>query len=179
MKIYSAICAVILSALSVQAMAGGFSSDTVTVRGLSAEVEVADFPVCFNGAGKLMPCPSGVEPPPVDDPYSGFWSGRMIYDRYYVGSNTCYDADVTIRIDPDGDYGEISSITIRRDVGGVDIYVSSYMHLAYDGYVADDFIAFGVYTDFSLLFNNHGYAEGVWSDTIYSDCNGTWSFTKD
>ena len=176
MRIYTAIGA---SMLSCHAMAGGFSSDMVTVRGISATDSVAEFPVCFNGIGELLPCPSGSEPPPVDDPYAGFWSGRMLYDRAYSGPDTCYDADVTLRIDPEGDYGLLSSITVTRDVGGIDIFVSSYMFLSSDGYVADTFQAFGEYTDFSLLFNGHGYAEGVWSDKIYSDCNGTWSFTKD
>ncbi len=174
MNISSTICAVLLSSISIQAMAG-----SVTIQELSTTDRVADFPVCFNGTGELLPCASDVVPPPVDDPYAGFWSGRMLYDRFYVGDNTCYDADVTIRVDPDDNQWEISSITIKRDVGGVDIYVASYMYLSSDGYVADDFIAFGVYTDFSLQFNTQGHAEGVWSDTIYSDCNGTWSMAKE
>jgi hypothetical protein len=51
-----------------------------------------DFPVCFNGAGELLPCKSNVEPPPEPGepvPLPGLWSGRMIYDRDYAGTATC------------------------------------------------------------------------------------------
>jgi hypothetical protein len=171
MNIYSTIGVAILSALSVQLFASG-----ITIQELSTTDKDADFPVCFNGAGELLPCASDVEPPVVGDPYSGFWSGRMIYDRDYVGDDGCYDADVTIRLDPDDEYIEISSITINRDAGGTDIYTPYNMRLFPDGYIADSFIAFDGVNDFSLLFNTQGYAEGAWS---YRDCHGTWSFTKD
>ncbi len=167
------LAAAVLSALSAQVLAG-----SITIQELSTTDRDGDFPVCFNGAGELLPCAGDVVIPPVDA-YTGLWSGRMVYDRFYTGDNTCYDADVKIRVDIDGEHTEISSITIERDVGGVGIYVPSYMRLSSDGYVADDFEIFGIYTDFSLRFNTKGNATGVWSDAIYSDCRGAWSITKD
>jgi len=154
------------------------SSEATAVRQLSTTGREGDFPVCFNGAGELLPCASDVEPPVVGDPYTGFWSGMMLYDREYTGDDVCYDADVTLRIEPDDGVGEIVSITVNRDAGGQEIYLPFTAHLSSDGYVADSFQVFGGITDYSLLFNTQGYAEGVWTE-YFDDCSGLWSFTKD
>ena len=118
--------------------------------------------------------------PPTGEPVPliGFWSGRMVYDREYTGDDVCYDADVTLRIEPDDEFGEIVSITVNRDAGGQEIYLPFNTHLSSDGYVADSFRVFGGRTDYSLLFNTQGYAEGVWTE-YFDDCSGLWSFTKD
>ena len=102
----------------------------------------------------------------------------MVYDREYTGDDVCYDADVTLRIEPDDEFGEIVSITVNRDAGGQEIYLPFNTHLSSDGYVADSFRVFGGRTDYSLLFNTQGYAEGVWTE-YFDNCSGLWSFTKD
>jgi hypothetical protein len=179
MRFFLLITAAVLSSLSFQISAKGvLSSEALTARGLSTEERRADFPVCFNGAGELLPCASDVEPPIVGDLYTGFWTGRMLYDRSYTGGDVCYDAGVTLRIEPDDELKEIVSITVDRDAGGQEIYLPHSADLSLDGYVVGTLILFNELTDYSLQFNTQGYAEGVWTDS-FSDCSGLWSFTKD
>ena len=80
------------------------SGEAVLSRELSTTGREGNLPVCYNGAGELLPCADGVEPPPTDDPYVGQWTGRMIYDRRSTG--TCHDADVSISVGP-GPFGNL------------------------------------------------------------------------
>jgi hypothetical protein len=118
--------------------------------------------------------------PPCSEPGSltGMWSGKMVYDRAYMGDDVCYDANVTLRIEPDDEFGEIVSITVNRDDGGQEIYLPYTTHLSSDCYVADTFRLFDGRTDYSLQFNTQGYADGVWTE-FFDECSGLWSFTKD
>jgi len=153
------------------------SSDTVLVRELSTTNKEANLPVCFNGAGELLPCADGVEPPPTVDPYKGSWTGRMIYDRRSTGA--CYDADVqmVVILSSNGAY-YTDSISVRPDAGGLYIsslktYVSDTGHT--DGNIYD---INGQSIDFTLAFNTQGHAQGEWVYTNY-DCYGDFTFTKD
>lgn len=143
---------------------------------LTTTEKKGEFPVCFNGAGELLPCESDIEPPVLSDPYSGSWSGRMTFDREHSPQGVCYDADVKIRIEPDYSFAHISSITVNRDEGGQEIS-SAFDELSADGYVTDTFYLFDDRTDYSIQFNTQGHGEGVWTDG--TGCSGLWSFTKD
>ena len=155
------------------------SSETVVVRDLSTKQREGNLPVCFNGAGELLPCADGVEPPPTVDPYKGSWTGRMIYDRNSVAGGACYDADVqmVVILASNGAY-YTDSITVRPDAGGLYIsslktYVSDTGHT--DGNIYD---INGQSINFTLAFNTQGHAQGEWVYTNY-DCYGDWTFTKD
>ena len=157
------------------------SSDTIVGRELSTTDREGDFPVCFNGAGELLPCADGVEPPPPVDPYVGSWTGRMIYDRRSTG--TCYDADVILNVvewsSSTYDW-RVNSTTVIRDSGG--LAISNYsLYIPDTGFTVGDINVFGVAINVNLQFNTNGTAEGYWDYASYEteDCYGTWSFTKD
>jgi hypothetical protein len=178
MGFYSLIATAILSVLSFHASAqGGLSSESLTARGLSTEEGRGDFPVCFNGAGDLLPCADGVEPPPVGDSYLGAWTGRMTYDRRSTGA--CYDADVSFSVSSySTSLNQIDLLIVIRDSGGLD-NVGRIGYLTVEtGTSASYFYMFGTQTDYSLQFNSQGFAQGYWN---YSngDCYGDWIFTKE
>ncbi len=158
------------------------SSEAVVVRELSTTEKEGNLPVCFNGAGELLPCASNVEPPPQAS-LVGLWSGRMIYDRDYAGSGTCYDADVLINLDlknagSPGEYLWIDDITVDRD-GGSTSSAGGGGGLT-NNYVTGSFVVFGMEIEFSIRFDDYGQAEGSWRETYNgNDCYGTWAFTKD
>lgn len=146
---------------------------------LTATDRTADLPVCFNGAGELLPCASNVQPP-ESDPYLGAWTGRMIYDRRSTG--TCHDADVNLNIVEYSRTGSpfhwrINSTTVMRDSGGVGISDYS-VYFPEDGFAVGAIYVFGQSIDLNLQFSPQGSAEGYWN-YFNGDCYGEWSFTKD
>ena len=154
------------------------SSEATAVRQLSTTEEEGNLPVCFNGAGELLPCADGVEPPPPVDPYLGSWTGRMIYDRR--SGETCHDADVRLNV-AKGNYSDlrwkINSTTVIRDTGG--LAVSDFeVHFPETGFAIGTIWVFGGPIDFNLQFISEGSAQGYWNYGN-DDCYGQWSFTKD
>lgn len=111
-------------------------------------------------------------------PVLGTWSGRMIYSRNSVAGGACYDADVQISTYLDGKndspYMRINSV--RSDAGGLEII--NYYTFAPGWQAVGAFTAFGEKIEFTLIFSDYGYAEGVWTYDN-SDCYGEWTFTKD
>ena len=159
------------------------SSKTVIVRELSTTDKEGNLPVCFNGAGELLPCADGVEPPPTDDPYVGQWSGRMIYDRNSPSGGTCFDADVFMVIQSwSSPYVLIDSVTMIRDSGGLDTYDASITFSIETGSATGGLSLFrseiGTTITFILQFNTQGSAQGYWNYNN-GNCYGEWSFTKD
>jgi len=163
-------------------LGSSISSAGASSRELSTTDKEGDLPVCFNGAGELLPCADGVEPPPQSS-LAGLWSGRMIYDRDYAGTDTCYDADVlmNIKISSRGT-PSVLTITVDRDGGGTSSGSSSKNEGEgiYNNFVTSSFTFFGISTEFTLRFYDYGQAEGSWRETSFNNnCYGTWSFTKD
>jgi len=158
------------------------SSKTVVVRDLSTTGKEGNLPVCFNGAGELLPCADGVEPPPPVDAYIGSWTGRMIYDRR--STEVCHDADVLLRIVEWSDsrepeyHWEINSITVFRDTGGTGINQIWTIIISETGFAEGHMNVFGGTIDVNLQFETNGSAQGYWNYDN-GDCYGQWSFTKD
>ena len=149
---------------------------------LTTTDRTGDFPVCFNGAGELLPCASGVEPPPNEPvPLLGLWSGRMVYDRAYAGAGTCYDADVLVNVSKylgnTPGLIEIGDVTVSRDGGSFDSD-SPRSNFIENNYVVGYFYAFGIKTPYTLQFNDYGQASGAWREDSGSKCFGTWSLSK-
>ena len=145
---------------------------------LTAIDRTADLPVCFNGAGELLPCASNVQPSAVD-PYSGSWSGRMLYDRKSPAGNACWDADVEMVVVLSNNGAHyLNGSTVRPDVGG--LYINSMSgFVSKTGNVTDHiYDVNGQRIDITIAFNTHGQAQGVWA-YVNSDCYGEWTFTKD
>ena len=133
-------------------------------------------PVCFNGAGELLPCASN-DPPPVGDPYLGTWTGRMTYNRNSVAGDACYDADVQISNFLRGANGQWMRInSVSSDAGGLEIINDETLALGWQA--VDAFTMYGNEIEFTLIFDSRGHAQGVWT-YINSDCYGDWTFTKD
>lgn len=183
MKLLLAIGSVLLSA---QVYAG-----SLTIQELGTTTETGDFPVCSNGAGKLLPCYDPNPIPPPDDPYSGGWTGTMIYDRSLDPSN-CIDANITMRA-----YSTSVRDIVVRIAGEAPKLLNTRFNIPSDGYASfisntdpyeplygcflnrtDTFCPFGYKTDFILQFTLNGYASGEWVEQN-NYCYGTWSFTKD
>jgi hypothetical protein len=119
------------------------------------------------------------EPPSGEPvPLVGLWSGRMVYDRSYVGTATCYDADVLISVIESYQGIIFTALTVDRDGGGVSSTSSVGGHIR-NNYVTGGFYTFSIFTEYSLRFDNYGQAEGTWSQERFDDCYGTWEFTKD
>jgi hypothetical protein len=117
--------------------------------------------------------------PPTDDPVPvpGTWSGRMIYNRESAAGGACYDADVQISTYLSGknDIHYMRINTVSLDVGIPDIVGTQMVASDWQGVGA--FTAFEEIIEFTLIFNDYGYAEGIWSYRN-SDCYGDWTFTK-
>lgn len=155
------------------------SGEAVLSRELSTTGREGNLPVCYNGAGELLPCANGVEPPPPVDAYIGSWTGRMIYDRRSTG--TCHDADVLLNVVENGSstYSwKVHSITVIRDTGGLATALNHSINILHSGFGDGWMHVFGVYVDLNIQFNTQGSAQGYWN---YSngDCFGQWSITKD
>lgn len=160
------------------------SGEAVLSRELSTTGREGNLPVCFNGAGELLPCADGVEPPPVGS-LLGPWTGRMIYDRRSTGE--CHDADVLLNIAEWSDsrspeyHWDIYSITVIRDSGGLAVAQNHTIRIRDTGYAEGSMWAFEGSIDVNFQFNTQGSATGYWNygAGYHEDCYGTWSFTKD
>lgn len=102
MKHLLILAVMVLSAFAAKVFAqGAISTGELTVRDLATTSRDAQYPVCFNGAGELLPCNSLVEPPPPPgEPQTldGLWVGTMLADGPTSGAYDCHDADVFINI---------------------------------------------------------------------------------
>ena len=118
------------------------------------------------------------EPPTGEPvPLPGLWSGRMVYNRSYVGTTTCYDADVLINVTERISVISVSDLTVDRDSGGASSTFAG--GTVRNNYVTGDFTVFGIWTEYSLRFDNYGQAEGTWREMESSgDCYGTWLSPK-
>jgi len=157
------------------------TSEGVKIPELSTTGREGASLVCFNGAGELLPCADGVEPPPPGDPYLGSWTGRMVYDRRSTG--TCHDADVFMTVISGSTCCDrITSTTVIRDSGGLDTDSSDEELNLESGLAAGKLFVF--YSDiqslivFTLQFDTQGSAQGFWNYEN-NNCYGTWNFTKD
>ena len=119
------------------------------------------------------------EPPTGEPvPLPGLWSGRMVYDRDYAGSNTCYNADVLINVGYYNNLLAVRDVTVDRDGGSTSS--SDARGFIQNNYVTGSIYPFSIKTEYSLRFNDYGQAEGSWREDDYdSNCYGTWSFSKE
>lgn len=193
MKLNLVLTGVLLSLAFARSMAG-----TIAIQELSTTTETGDFPVCFNGSGKLLPCNSSV--PPVDppaDPYTGSWTGTMIPDPS-LDPSECPEADVTMNVIPYSyssythtlqnivvyPIGKAPNVlpTIAYFDANVGVYYTGRNGVGSRcGTASDYFCPYGNgrYADFTLQFTLNGSASGIWNEQNQPGCYGTWSFTKD